>query len=103
MEMLPRIVVVFLVMTVIFGMQEVMSKEVSLCNMSENDLLACKPAVSKQNPADPSPACCKALSSADLSCLCSYKNSILLPSLGINPDFAMQLPTKCNLNPPAKC
>ncbi|KAJ9697492.1 hypothetical protein PVL29_009352 [Vitis rotundifolia] len=79
------------------------SEGFSLCNMSEDDLMTCKPAVSKPSPVDPSPECCKALSGADLTCLCSYKNSETLPFLGIDPDLAMALPSKCNLTPPASC
>ncbi|KAK4782040.1 hypothetical protein SAY86_016142 [Trapa natans] len=75
----------------------------SLCKMNEDGLLACKPSVTKPNPADPTAACCKALSSADLTCLCSYKNSMVLPALGIDPDLAMGLPVKCGLPVPAGC
>ncbi|RVW34355.1 putative lipid-transfer protein DIR1 [Vitis vinifera] len=59
------------------------SEGFSLCNMSEDDLMTCKPAVSKPSPVDPSPECCKALSGADLTCLCSYKNSETLRFLGL--------------------
>ncbi|KAK6940449.1 Bifunctional inhibitor/plant lipid transfer protein/seed storage helical domain [Dillenia turbinata] len=68
--------------------------EVSLCNMSEDDLMSCKPAVTEPNPVDPSPECCKAVMGANLTCLCSYKNSLWLPILGIDPDLAMQLAPK---------
>lgn len=78
-----------------------------ICNMNKDGLAACRPAISgssSQKPApDPSDACCAALSHADLSCLCNYKNSGLLPYFGINPDLAMQLPAKCNVPAPSKC
>ncbi|KAK6937883.1 Bifunctional inhibitor/plant lipid transfer protein/seed storage helical domain [Dillenia turbinata] len=77
--------------------------EVSLCNMSEEDLMNCKPAVTKPNPVDPSPECCKAVMGANLKCLCSYRNSLWLPALGIDPHLAMQLPPKCNIIPPTNC
>ncbi|WOL15002.1 hypothetical protein Cni_G23783 [Canna indica] len=54
-------------------------------------------------PAAPSPECCKALAKADLRCLCSYKNSPLLRTLGIDPELAVKLPPKCNLKTPANC
>lgn len=79
------------------------SEGFKLCNMSEDDLITCKPAVSKPAPVDPSPECCKALLGADLTCLCSYKNSPTLTLLGIDPDLAMALPAKCNLTPPPQC
>ncbi|KAK8947125.1 hypothetical protein KSP39_PZI007177 [Platanthera zijinensis] len=78
-----------------------------LCNMNRDGVTACRPAISgssAEKPApDPTGACCAALSNADLNCLCSYKNSGLLPYFGIDPDLAMQLPGKCNVPAPAKC
>ncbi|PIA35866.1 hypothetical protein AQUCO_03400035v1 [Aquilegia coerulea] len=79
------------------------SKAMNLCNMSEDDLKICKPSVTKPNPVDPTLDCCTALSKADLTCLCSYKNSMVLPMYGIDPDLAMQLPAKCSLTPPTTC
>ena len=75
----------------------------AICNMSSEGFDACKPSVSGPNPTEPSQECCSALAGADLDCLCSYKNSVLLPSLGIDPDLAMQLPEKCGLTPPQDC
>ncbi|KAK4743915.1 hypothetical protein SAY87_010227 [Trapa incisa] len=74
-----------------------------LCKMDEDGLLACKPSVTKPDPVDPSADCCKALSGADLDCLCSYKNSMMLPALGIDPELAMGLPAKCGLPNPESC
>lgn len=68
-----------------------------ICNVPIADLMACRPAVTPPNPAKPSQACCSALSHANFECLCGYKNSQVLPSLGIDPNLAMQLPRKCNL------
>ncbi|XVF84377.1 hypothetical protein PTKIN_Ptkin17bG0031800 [Pterospermum kingtungense] len=75
----------------------------SICNMPASGLMACKPAVTPPNPPPPTSTCCSALSHADMSCLCSYKNSNLLPSLGIDPNLAMQLPSLCKLPHPANC
>ncbi|XP_059663635.1 putative lipid-transfer protein DIR1 [Cornus florida] len=91
-------VVVVLVMVLLEG-----SKALELCNINEDGLMACKPAVTAPNPVTPTPECCQALSGADLTCLCSYRNSFILPSLGIDPDLAMALPAKCNLTPPTNC
>ncbi|XP_047310165.1 putative lipid-transfer protein DIR1 [Impatiens glandulifera] len=75
-----------------------------LCHMNEDDLNLCKPAVQKTNPVTtPTPECCKALSGANLTCLCEYKNSFLLPALGIDPTLALALPAKCNLPNPSNC
>ncbi|KAF5746262.1 defective in induced resistance 1 protein [Tripterygium wilfordii] len=79
------------------------ARGLSMCNMSEDGLNACKPSVTKPSPVDPSKECCQALSRADLKCLCSYRNSLFLPSLGIDPGLALALPAKCNLTPPATC
>lgn len=81
----------------------VKTEAMELCKMSEDGLMACKAAVTAPEPAEPTAECCEALSGADLSCLCSYRNSFVLPSLGIDPDLAMALPSKCNLTPPANC
>ncbi|XP_019184100.1 PREDICTED: putative lipid-transfer protein DIR1 [Ipomoea nil] len=76
----------------------------TLCNMTDDGLQACKPSVTLPDPVDPpSAACCTALSTADLPCLCSQKGSPMLSFLGIDPDLAMALPKKCNLTPPANC
>ncbi|OMO68031.1 hypothetical protein CCACVL1_20118 [Corchorus capsularis] len=75
----------------------------TICNMPVSALMECKPAVTPPKPPPPIPSCCSSLSHADMRCLCSYKNSNLLPSLGIDPKLAMQLPTTCKLPHPAKC
>ncbi|CAI9776589.1 unnamed protein product [Fraxinus pennsylvanica] len=79
------------------------AKAASFCNMTEDGLEACRPSVTQPNPVEPSSECCGALSNADLKCLCSYRNSIVLPALGIDPDLALGLPVKCNLTTPAEC
>ncbi|ERN06753.1 hypothetical protein AMTR_s00005p00101720 [Amborella trichopoda] len=73
--------------------------------MNQDGFKACQSSVSGSAPAptNPSKACCKAIGSADLGCLCSYRHSLLLHSLGINPDLALQLPAKCNLRTPPQC
>ncbi|XWS22212.1 hypothetical protein CRYUN_Cryun29cG0014900 [Craigia yunnanensis] len=75
----------------------------SICNMPASGLMACKPAVTPPNPPPPTSTCCSALSHADMRCLCSNKKSNLLPSLGIDPNLAMQLPSLCKLPRPANC
>ncbi|EEF32699.1 putative lipid-transfer protein DIR1 [Ricinus communis] len=72
----------------------------SVCNVPISGLMACKPAVTPPNPSAPTSACCSALTHADMRCLCSYKNSNVLPSLGIDPNLALQLPPKCKLPRP---
>ncbi|XP_028769702.1 putative lipid-transfer protein DIR1 [Neltuma alba] len=79
------------------------SRGLSLCNMNDEGIEACKPSVIEPNPVDPSAECCKAISGADLQCLCSYKNSPELPLFGIDPNLALSLPAKCNLTLPSNC
>ncbi|KAL6185537.1 hypothetical protein ACLB2K_041669 [Fragaria x ananassa] len=98
---LVLVVAVVLVMAACINVE--VSEAQTICNVSVNNLMSCKPAVTKPNPARPTQACCSALSHADLGCLCSYRNSNLLPSLGIDPKLAMQLPGKCKLPHPANC
>ncbi|CAN1344679.1 hypothetical protein LINPERPRIM_LOCUS40143 [Linum perenne] len=38
-----------------------------------------------------------------MRCLCSYKKSPLIPSLGISVPLVQQLPAKCRLSTAAKC
>lgn len=75
----------------------------TLCNVTEDGFAACKPSVTPPDPVAPSPECCDAITGADLKCLCSYKNSFMLPSLGIDPDLALALPAKCNVPSPPEC
>ncbi|KAB5569805.1 hypothetical protein DKX38_003598 [Salix brachista] len=92
-----QLVVLLLVMAALFEG----SRAVTVCDISDEGLTACKPSVTKPDPVDPPSAdCCKAVSGANFTCLCSYKNSYLLPYLGIDPDLAMALPSKCNLSIP---
>lgn len=79
------------------------AKAMTLCNVTDDGFTACKPSVTSPDPVAPSPKCCEAVTGADLQCLCSYKNSFLLPSLGIDPDLVLALPAKCNVSSPANC
>lgn len=75
----------------------------SICNVPLESLATCKPAVTQPHPTAPSKECCTAISHADMKCLCSYKNSTMLPSLGIDPDLAVHLPAKCQIRNAHKC
>ncbi|KAL0386978.1 UNVERIFIED_CONTAM: putative lipid-transfer protein DIR1 [Sesamum radiatum] len=77
----------------------------SLCGMSQDELLECKPAVATGSAAPPPPtgACCAALGHANLTCFCSFKNNKYLPMFGINSTRAMELPSKCDPNQTAHC
>ena len=79
------------------------TRALTLCDMNDEGLAECKPSVTQPNPVDPSSECCEALKGANLTCLCSYKNSMWLPSLGIDPTLALALPPKCKLQLPPDC
>ncbi|KAL3511646.1 hypothetical protein ACH5RR_024363 [Cinchona calisaya] len=81
----------------------VITQAQTICKMSGQELMSCKPAVTPPNPSEPSSGCCTALKHADVGCLCSFKNSTWLPTLGIDPYLAAQLPDKCKLPHPANC
>ncbi|KAF3337388.1 putative lipid-transfer protein DIR1 [Carex littledalei] len=67
-----------------------------ICNVSNDGLMACKPAIQNDNPVDqPSKTCCKALKYANVTCLCEYKDSYMLRTLDINSTRAMELPYMC--------
>ncbi|KAF5746263.1 hypothetical protein HS088_TW06G00433 [Tripterygium wilfordii] len=75
----------------------------SICNISNEGLMACKPAVTKENPQPPTKECCQAIQGADFKCLCKLKADPRLPGLGIDPDLALDLPRKCNISPSPTC
>ncbi|KAK9141088.1 hypothetical protein Scep_010769 [Stephania cephalantha] len=77
--------------------------DAKICNMTVAELMECKPAAVAPNPPPPTQACCSGLSHGDMGCLCSYKNSPLLPSFGINPTLALQIPAKCGLSNKPPC
>ncbi|MBA0603740.1 hypothetical protein Gorai_002041 [Gossypium raimondii] len=93
----------FVVLMVMVALMVEGSRAMTLCDMNDEGLEACKPSVRQPNPVDPSPECCKALKGADLPCLCSYKNSVWLGSFGIDPKLALDLPPKCKLQMPSVC
>ncbi|CAA7058914.1 unnamed protein product [Microthlaspi erraticum] len=70
---------------------------IDLCGMTQTDMDECKPAVTKDSPTNPSKLCCNALEHADFNCLCGYKHSPWLGTLGVDPDLALGLPTKCGV------
>lgn len=71
-----------------------------LCEMSVDGFKSCKPSFTPPEPVDPSAKCCEALSGANLSCFCYYRNSIMLPYFGIDPELAIG---KCNFTNTTNC
>lgn len=95
---------VVLVVATTMGMMDLVSGAQGICNMTTDELMACKPCISTVKPVEkPADACCTALAHADLPCLCAYKNSGVLPYLGIDPNLAMKLPAKCSVAAPEQC
>lgn len=95
---------VMVMMAVMVCIQVDVAAGQGLCQMTPEGLAACKPSISTgKAEANPTEACCSALKQADLTCLCSYKKSNMLPLLGIDPKLAMQLPAKCSIAPPQTC
>ncbi|KAJ3677032.1 hypothetical protein LUZ60_002756 [Juncus effusus] len=76
-----------------------------ICNVSSDAFTACEPAMRTEDPVDqPSDACCAGLQTADFQCLCQYKDSFWLKRMQVDPQRAMQLPTKCSIpNAPTQC
>lgn len=77
------------------------SMAATICKIDTSELAKCLPAVSGKSPPPPTKACCTALLSADLPCLCGYKGA--LSGLGINATRAMALPKKCGGSVPPNC
>lgn len=102
MEMARKVEVMAVVM-ILVGLVGI-SVAMDVCGVSDDGLTACKPWVTNPCPTDvPPTACCDGLSKADFGCLCNYKHSLLLPSLGIDPDLALALPAKCSLPNTPSC
>ncbi|GAB2213509.1 hypothetical protein Droror1_Dr00017816 [Drosera rotundifolia] len=101
MAMATKTILIFALVT--FTTVTLQCNGFSFCDMTEDGLMSCKPAVTEPNPWDPTADCCQALSGANLTCLCSYKSSPLLPSIGIDPNLTAGLPAKCNIPAPANC
>ena len=97
--------IILLIAILLVGRNPKVEAQGIICNVSQEGLLACRSAVTKPNPANPSAACCAALANANLPCLCAFKNSnpTAMRLVGIDPDLATALPTKCNLPTPDKC
>ncbi|KAK7343220.1 hypothetical protein VNO77_11794 [Canavalia gladiata] len=91
---------VIALMAIMVAVSAVGSEGVIICNVSLSKLMACKPAATPPKPTPPTKECCEGLSHADFACLCTYKDSPLLPSLGIDPNLALKVPAKCNLPKP---
>lgn len=100
--MAKNLAALMMIIVLMTGMLE-SSRAVTICNMKGYGQDACMPSVKKSNPVDPSPACCDALKGADLNCFCSYKDSFMLPILGIDSKQAMATPPKCGLTNPPDC
>ncbi|KAF7847458.1 hypothetical protein BT93_H0153 [Corymbia citriodora subsp. variegata] len=75
----------------------------SVCGVSFSQLLTCMPAATPPNPPPPTSTCCEVLSQADLPCFCQFKSSPILPSIGVDPELALQLPGKCKIPNPPTC
>ncbi|CAN6222986.1 unnamed protein product [Urochloa humidicola] len=77
----------------------------AVCGISRDQLMVCQPAAATTPDPLPPPtkACCDALGTADLECLCGYKNSPWLRVYNIDPERAVQLPAKCGLTTPPNC
>ncbi|KAL6311065.1 hypothetical protein AAG906_011980 [Vitis piasezkii] len=84
-KVLAQVVVVMVLIAMVGG-----ASAATICNIDTSKLAECLPAVSGRSPPPPTKACCTALLSADLHCLCNYKSA--LPAFGINPALAMALP-----------
>ncbi|KAG9137332.1 hypothetical protein Leryth_026635 [Lithospermum erythrorhizon] len=97
MKIYQKVAILVLLLVAIASNEIKKSNAQSICNISAFGLMACRPAVTPPNPAPPSNTCCSALAHADISCLCSFRNSALLPTLGIDPRLALLLPVMCNL------
>ncbi|CAH8362100.1 unnamed protein product [Eruca vesicaria subsp. sativa] len=98
-----KVVMMVMMMVVVMATLAERSVAIDLCGMTREELDECKPAVSKENPTEPSTLCCDALKHADYSCLCGYKNSPWLGSFGIDPALAAELPSKCNIDNAPTC
>ncbi|GAB4830329.1 hypothetical protein Ancab_019967 [Ancistrocladus abbreviatus] len=99
MEMGKRVVALLVIVAAIAEVTN--GDPAKVCGIPVSGLISCWPAVTKPNPPPPSELCCLCLKQADLECFCPYVHSPLLPSLGIDPELALQIPEKCSLPKPS--
>ncbi|CAJ2679211.1 unnamed protein product [Trifolium pratense] len=104
MEAHKKLMIVSMLMAIVNAM---FVNGMTICNMTREERKACEPYVSSDNVTfhnhKPSRACCSATANADISCICSYKDSKLLYFYGIDPKQALELPRKCKLKVSVKC
>nr|ACN41160.1 unknown [Picea sitchensis] len=100
---LMKITVMAIAMLALLASASVVRGSIQICNVSEDDLMPCMPAVTRSNvqpPVQPVQACCTVLSTANLSCFCELGNKYpsLLRMFRIDPVLARDLPGECKLN-----
>ncbi|GAU31692.1 hypothetical protein TSUD_63260 [Trifolium subterraneum] len=102
MEAHKKLMIVWMLSTIVNAM---FANGMTICNMTREERKACEPYVTASNITlhKPSRACCSATANADISCICSYKDSNLLYFYGIDPKQALELPRKCKLKVSVKC
>ncbi|OWM87971.1 putative lipid-transfer protein DIR1 [Punica granatum] len=93
------------IVSVLVMLAAVANSEITICNVPLSGLQACLPAAKPPSPPPPTSECCASMKDADFCCLYSYRDSPLLPSLGVDPKLAIQIPDKCHLAhpPPSSC
>ncbi|KAK4783870.1 hypothetical protein SAY86_018238 [Trapa natans] len=99
METSGRLILLFVLVTAIFGSSDAQS----VCNVPYSGLFACLPAARPPNPPPPTAACCNTVRRANLGCLCSYMKSKALSNYGVDPNLAIQIPTKCGIPNAGHC
>ncbi|PKI49035.1 putative lipid-transfer protein DIR1 [Punica granatum] len=94
-----------IIMSVLLVVMAAVANSQTVCNVTVAELQSCLPAAKPPNPPPPTAACCFSLKHADFCCLYSYRDSPLLPSLGVDPKLALRIPDKCHLShpPPSRC
>ncbi|XP_074317884.1 putative lipid-transfer protein DIR1 [Silene latifolia] len=100
--MASKLVMFLVVMVAVWGATN------GVCNLSPMAMFRCMPAVSNDNPTNPSSECCNSvnsLSSSDFQCLCDYKNNHPgdLQQYGVNATRAAQLPASCKAKNAIPC
>lgn len=100
LDMESRAYVVLLTVLVVLA---TVADSQTICKVTIPGLMSCLPAAKPPNPPPPSQECCDALKDADLCCLYSHKDSPILPTLGVDPSLALQIPDKCHIAHPPHC
>lgn len=84
---LPTATLIIVVVLSLLSVVEFAMAKDNLWKMIEKGMVMCLPSVTRASQTPPSDKCCAMYSRADLSCLCKYKDSLVLSQVDVKPEL----------------